>query len=397
MPQLFSRNIESVRSVISQFNEEKLIIDPSYQRRKVWLPPDKVRLIETILLDLVMPEVFFWPAETEPETGNSITHIVDGQQRITSIVEFINNGFPLANKHLLDENIKTRCGNKTFSELSDKDKIKIWDYEVSIVIINRDFDKNSIRQMFSRLNLTNYNLNAQEKLNSKDSAFGDAAEALSVLDFWKESRLFSPADVRRMQDIRYCCSIYILANEGIIDQTGDKKIIDYHTDYADVFDNDKVLYAKIENAMDIISGIRDKSTQSFISKKAQMYTLFCMSFDMKDNEILLSSEHIERFKAFVKAYSCFRNEYEFAFSKEQLRKANEEIKKYKLASSEGINKLANRMIRLETLWKICIDSNNDIIRLMEELEVLYREQAETNKITSDAFDSEDLVDINDIE
>jgi len=397
MPQLFSRNIESVRSVISQFNEERLIIDPSYQRRKVWLPPDKVRLIETILLDLVMPEVFFWPAETEPETGNSVTHIVDGQQRITSIVEFINNGFPLANKHLLDESIKTRCGNKTFSELNDKDKIKIWDYEVSIVIINRDFDKNSIRQMFSRLNLTNYSLNAQEKLNSKDSAFGDAAEALSVLDFWKESRLFSPADVRRMQDIRYCCSIYILANEGVIDQTGDKKINDYYTDYADVFDNDKALYAKIENAMDKINRIRDKSTQSFISKKAQMYTLFCMAFDMRDKELILLSEHIERFKIFVKAYNCFRNEYEIVFSNEQLRKTNEEIKKYKLASSEGINKLANRMIRLEILWKICIGNNNDVIRLMEELEVLYRKQAETNKITSDAFDSEDLVDINDTE
>ena len=396
MSQLFSRNIESVSSVIGQFNDGKLIIDPSYQRRKVWLPPDKVRLIETILLELVMPEVFFWPAETDPETGDSITHIVDGQQRITSIVEFINNEFALDDKHLLDEGIKTRCGNKMFSELSKIDKIRIWDYEVSIVIINRAFDKNSIKQMFERLNLTNYSLNAQEKLNSKDSAFGDAAEALSNLDFWKESRLFSPADVRRMQDVRYCCSIYILTNEGIVDQTGDKKINDYYTDYADVFDSDKVLYTKIESAMDIITKVRDKSTQGFISKKAQMYTLFCIALKMIDNGVILLPEHIERFKVFVKAYNCFRNEYEITFPDEHLRKTNEEIKKYKLASSEGINKLANRVIRLETLYKICIDNDDDIVNQMEQLEALYKKQAKINKAVSDAFDNEDLVDINDI-
>lgn len=343
-----------------------------------------------------MPEVFFWNAETDPETGDSITHIVDGQQRITSIVEFINNEFSLSEKHLLDESTKKRCGGKFFSELSDEDKVRLWDYKVSIVEIDRVFDKNSIKQLFFRLNLTNYSLNTQEKLNSQESVFGDVSEALSKADFWKECRVFSAADARRMQDVRYGCSIYILANEGIVDQTGDKKINDYYKDYAKDFDNDKVLYTKIENAMDIITMLRDKSTQGFISKKAQMYTLFCMAFKLIDKNISLSAEIIERFKVFVKVYNCFRNEYDIQFSDSDLRKTNEEIKKYKLASSEGINKGANRVIRLETLYKICIDSSDDIKKQMNELETLYKEQANANKAVSDAFDSEDLADINGI-
>lgn len=336
-------------------------------------------------------------AETDPETGNTITHIVDGQQRITSIIEFINNEFPLSEKHLLDESIKTRCGNKMFAELNDADKIRIWDYKVSTVVIDRTFDKNTIKQLFFRLNLTNYSLNAQEKLNSKDSVFGDKSEALSTLDFWKECKVFSATDACRMQDVRYCCSIYILAKEGIVDQTGDTKINDYYMDYAEEFDNDKVLYAKIENAMDIITTLRDKSTQSFISKKAQMYTLFSMSFKMIDNKIILLPEIIERFKVFVNAYNHFRNEYDISFSNEQLRKTNEEIKKYKLASSEGINKLANRVIRLETLYKICINAPENIIEQMNELDVLYKKQAEINKAASNTFNNEDLADINDTE
>lgn len=397
MPQLFLRNIETVRKVIGQFNDEQLIIDTSYQRRKVWLPPDKIRLIETIMLDLVMPEVFFWPAETDPETGNTVTHIVDGQQRLISIIEYINNEFSLTEKYLLDENIKKRCGNKTFAELNDDDKIRLWDYKVSTVVIDRTFDKNAIKQLFFRLNLTNYSLNAQEKLNSKDSVFGDKSEALSTLDFWKDCKVFSATDARRMQDVRYCCSIYILAKEGIVDQTGDTKINDYYVDYAEEFDNDKLLYAKIESAMDIINELRDKSTQSFISKKAQMYTLFSMAFKMIDKQIQFSSEIVERFKVFVNAYNHFRNEYDISFSNESLRKTNEEIKKYKLASSEGINKLANRVIRLETLCKICIGTPENIIEQMNELDVLYKEQVEINKAASNTFDIEDLADINDAE
>lgn len=397
MPQLFLRNIETVKKVIGQFENEQLIIDPTYQRRKVWLEPDKVRLIETILLDLVMPEVFFWPAETNPETGDSIIHIVDGQQRITSIIAFINNEFALTEKHLLDDNIKERCANKTFSELEDEDKIRIWEYKVSIVLIDRTFDKNAIKQLFFRLNLTNYSLNAQEKLNSKDSAFGDASEALSTLDFWKDCKVFSAADARRMQDVRYCCSIYILANEGIVDQTGDKKTNDYYVDYADEFDFDKTLYENIEKAMDIINQLRDKSTQSFVSKKAQMYTLFCLAFKMLDKDLSVTPELIERFKAFVKAYNCFRNEYSIPFSDEGLRKTNENIKKYKLASSEGINKIANRVIRFETLCKICLNDADDIIVQMNKLEELYKNQANLNKVASDAFDNEDLADINNME
>lgn len=41
------------------FSSGSLIVDESYQRRSVWGEKDKIRLIETILLKLVIPEVFF--------------------------------------------------------------------------------------------------------------------------------------------------------------------------------------------------------------------------------------------------------------------------------------------------------------------------------------------------
>ena len=397
MALLFHRNTETVKQVYDAFIAERLIVDTSYQRRKVWMPQDKVRLIETILLDLVMPEVFFWPADIIPDTGETLTHIVDGQQRIVSIVEYLSGSFTLLSKHLMDDRIKARCENKLFSELSDEDKSRIWLYNISIVNIDKSFGKDDIKQLFYRLNLTNYNLNLQEKLNSIESAFGDASEALANLDFWKECRVFSAADARRMQDIRYCCSIYILANEGIVDQTNSKKINDYYTDYAESFDLDTGLYTKIEAAIDIINALKDKATLSFISKKAQMYTLFSFAFKMIDNGVPFSDDVFRRFKLFVQAYNRFRNEYDITFSDERLRKTNEDIKKYKLASSEGINKIGNRVIRLETLFKICISGGEQIEAQLKELEKIYLDQVNSGEITFEALDTEDITDINDNE
>ena len=57
--ELFDRNKRTVQEIFDGFDQEKLIVDPSYQRRQVWLVQDKVRLIETILMGLIIPEVFF--------------------------------------------------------------------------------------------------------------------------------------------------------------------------------------------------------------------------------------------------------------------------------------------------------------------------------------------------
>jgi hypothetical protein len=393
---LFHRNTKTVKEIYDDYLKGNLTIDRSYQRRKVWMEQDKVRLIETMLMDLIIPEVFFWPAALDTETGETVTHIVDGQQRITSIVEFLSGDSPeffrLTSKHLLNEKIMKLCGNLSFEELNVDFKRRLWSYNISIVNIDPAFTKQDITQMFYRLNLTNYSLNLQEKRNSKQSQFGEMAEALSTLDFWEISRVFSSADARRMKDIEYCCSIYVLAAEGIVDQTNGKKISDYYDDYADSFDDDRMLTQKIESAMDIIVKLRDKNTLSFIAKKAQMYTMFCFAFKLIDSKIDLTSEIFERFKLFITAYNLFRNEYDINFSNDNLRNIHEGLRKYKLASQEGLNKIGNRMIRFQTLYDYCVQYSSNIKESFSELAQLYQAQKNPG-LKYEPFDPEDIIDV----
>jgi hypothetical protein len=391
MAQRFNGYPKTVKEIHDDFTKGKLIVDASYQRRKVWLEQDNVRLIETILLDLVIPEVFFWPASIDSDTGDMVTHIVDGQQRVAAVVAFIKDEFRLTTKHLIEQVLKERCANKLFSELSKPDKEKIWTYKLSIVEIDSTLKKADIVRMFKRLNLTNYSLNSSEKRHAKGGKFNDAAIKLADYDFWEHFKVFSASDSRRMKDIEYCCSIFILANEGIIDQTTDEKIVHYYDDYANEFDKDKKLLTKINSAISIIEKLEDKMTLQFLSKKAQMYTIFCFVFRLIDIEIPYSEEIFEIFKLFVITYNLFRNEYEFSFNDKETAKLHENIKKYKLASSEGINKLKNRMIRYEVMYKICIENTSTIrdhlCKLVEKYETKNRKKdTERENPDNDDFD-----------
>lgn len=385
------RNTKTVQEIHRDFQAGQLIVDSSYQRRKVWNNQDKVRLIETILLELVIPEVFFWTTDRDPDTGDAYTHIVDGQQRINAIIDFIIGEIELNEKYLMDDEIKELCGGKKFQELETSYKNKIWEYPMSIVEIDPKCTKLEIKELFYRLNLTNYTLNQQEKRNSKDSVFGDKAEALSTNFFWKSAKLFSSTDAKRMRDVEYCCSIYILANEGIVDQTNNKKINEYYDDYKDSFDSDGKLENKILNAMSKIEDILDKMTISFISKKAQMYTLFCVVFKMLDENKNFSQFFI-KIKTFILAYSKFRNEFSLKYDNDLERNLFENIKKYKLASSEGINKVRNRTIRFEILYKVCNEYDEKSFLTMIEITKDMDKLLEERKGQKDLLELDDLVD-----
>src|SRR6185369_16479273 len=57
---------------------------PSYQREDTWEPERKSRFIESLLMGLPIPFLFFWES---PATGK--LEIVDGSQRLRTIQQFV--------------------------------------------------------------------------------------------------------------------------------------------------------------------------------------------------------------------------------------------------------------------------------------------------------------------
>ena len=350
----FTRNTMKITAIYNGFKDGTLVVDRTYQRKTVWGVKDNIRLIETILLKLIIPEIFLWDFDTDPNNGATITHIVDGQQRINAIFDFIAGKYKLQKKYLTDNEIIDEYGDKYFEDLDDNTKKSIWSYEMSIIYLDKDFSIEEVRKMFYRLNLTDYNLNEQEKRNSLNSKFGTISEELANEEFWSDYKVFSPRDVRRMQDIEYCSSILILAREGIIDQTKNERLDQVYKEFCEDYKDAESDVQKVHRAMELIKKITNGETNGFVNKKIQMYTLFSVMFDFVENNIDVSESVIQMFLTFEQCYTIFKNEYDLQGETEEERKVLEYLKKYKLASSEGVNKLSNRVIRFEVLKKILL-------------------------------------------
>ena len=131
---------------------------------------------------------------------------------------------------------------------------------------------------------------------------------------------------------------------------------------------------KVHEAMKLIEKLTKREINGFVNKKIQMYTMFSVMFDFVENSIDVSESVIQMFSAFENCYTIFKNEYDLQGETEAERKILEYLKKYKLASSEGVNKLSNRMIRFEVLKKVLLQFDSiqakdfELIRQrMEEL------------------------------
>ncbi|MDR4250962.1 DUF262 domain-containing protein [Bacillus pumilus] len=357
---MISKNfhIVKVKDLYDKFTAGVLVVDESYQRRKVWNETDKIRLIETILIGYIVPSLYLWDAETNPTTGQTITHIVDGQQRVNAIVEFIEGEFSLLKSSLTQPDITGSYANKKFDELTKEEKVNIWSYNIPVVQLSEVDNVETIKSIFYRLNLTDYNLRAQEKRHSTSNGlFAELAIELSENEFWSNNNLFNAGDIKRMKDIEFCASLILLARDGIINQTTQRPLNNAYDDYKDVYkerDTDKI---RILSWIDSLDKFINDKTIGFIQKKSQLYTMFTVIDHFERNEIEISDNIISNFTEFVKMYLDYRNEEV---------DNNDTIKiilnTYKLAVSEGINKLQNRMIRFNIMKKVLLQgiSNIDI-------------------------------------
>lgn len=347
----YTDNRKSIRDITAMFSDGSLIVDESYQRRSVWSEKDKVRLIETILLNLIIPVLFFWKAETDPETGASITHIVDGQQRVKAVNSFINNEFKLKQQFLLDTTAKEKYSNKYFKDLSVEDKKSFWNYQLMVIDIDPKATRTDIITMFNRLNLTDYSLNDQEKRNSMSGEFASLARELSDAPIWEERHLFTTTDVKRMKDVEFCASLILLYRKGIIDQTDQSALNQAYEELQSGYTDAETDKAAVVKAIEIIPSffVSDDVTK-FLKKKTQLYTLFSVIFFMQRTGMSLTEEHLDHLKQFVHLYSVFNNDMDLTGQiTDSEKNLFDWLKKYKLASSEGLNKHTNRMIRYNVM------------------------------------------------
>jgi hypothetical protein len=145
-----------LKGYLEQWNKQQLFI-PEFQRGYVWDQTRASKLIESFLLGLPVPPTFLY----KPADAKSFW-IIDGQQRIRSLVDF-QKGFFGEIKFRL-KGVDTRWNGKTFEDLSEEDKFNLETTVLRSIVIQQTHpaDHSSIYQIFERLNTGGVRLNPME-------------------------------------------------------------------------------------------------------------------------------------------------------------------------------------------------------------------------------------------
>lgn len=140
----------SINTLKEQWDDETLLI-PDFQREYVWDNAKASRLIESLLLNIPIPVLFF------AETPEAKYQIVDGHQRVYTIVRYLENQFALSGLRIQDEFKGLR-----FHQLPEREQRFLRTRVMRAIIIGADSSHAMKFEVFERLNTGGLALNAQE-------------------------------------------------------------------------------------------------------------------------------------------------------------------------------------------------------------------------------------------
>lgn len=128
--------------ILAKKMKDKEYVVPAYQREYTWEELRKCRFIESVLIGLPVPFIFFWE---DPETGK--LEIVDGSQRLRTLEEFVNNDLILGE---LDK-IPSADGMR-FSDFSEARRRKFLNRSIRGIVLSENADAEARFDLFERIN-----------------------------------------------------------------------------------------------------------------------------------------------------------------------------------------------------------------------------------------------------
>ncbi len=274
--QLFHTRNYSIRDFEEWDERGELTLQPKFQRREVWSEKARSYLIDTIIRGKPIPKVYMRQS-VNAKTRRTRREIVDGQQRLHTVLSFLKDGFRLSKSH------NKPLGGRTFSGLDDDTKGDILKYEF-VVDLLQDMPDNEVYDVFARINTYSEKLKAQELRNSK--WFGDFKSCVYALakeftTFFIDNKIFSEKSVLRMAEAEYISDLLIAMEKGIT--AGDKLNIDRaYGDYDDEFPSRDQHEQRFRETVDATAAIFKKNlAQSEFKAIRLFYPLFCAVYHMK--------------------------------------------------------------------------------------------------------------------
>jgi hypothetical protein len=273
---------QSIAWFQDHYKAGRLDLRPPFQRKPVWTDKQRGFLIESVLMDIPVPEVYV--QVTQADDGTEQYGVVDGQQRLRTILQFVGierdadrEGNDNFNQFAL---VKLSDGSpykdKTFADIVDEPRKKFYQYEICVRFLYTD-NTREVEDVFKRLNKYTLPLKPQELRNATyHGPFAKLSEQLADDEYWAVNRIVSPAAIRRMADIEMMSDLLIGLIHG--PQGGSAKIIDdyyeQYEQYEEEIPEQNRIKRRFAKVLETIKRLFPEIEDSRWGNRADFYTLF---------------------------------------------------------------------------------------------------------------------------
>jgi len=276
MQQRFETVNISVKELVSWNAKGELVLQPKFQRRDVWSAKARSYLIDTILRGKPIPKLYMRVTSNQ-KTKRVSREIVDGQQRLKSVLLFLDDGFKISRTHNED------YGGKYFSGMDEEIRDDVLNYQFSLDDLGEMRDE-EVHDIFARLNTYSTTLNNQELRHAKyfgefrACAYGLAYE---FMPFWQKNKIFNDKQILRMHEAEFVSELLLAMLEGV--SAGDKRVIDNaYKKYDDAIPHRSNLEKRFTETIDLLGGVlSDTLSKSNFRERRLLYPLFCVAYHMQ--------------------------------------------------------------------------------------------------------------------
>ncbi|HEV2622590.1 MAG TPA: DUF262 domain-containing protein [Frateuria sp.] len=262
-----TRSSYTVSDFVDWSHAASLIISPKFQRRGVWKTPAKSYLIDTIIKGYPVPPIYIRVGQSL-DKKKTIREVVDGQQRITSVLDYVRGRFALSKSVVPD------YAGQRFDDLPGdvQDRIRNYSFICEVFLGISD---DQVLEIFRRVNTYSVALNNQELRNGRwFGEFKETAYALAskYLTFWRNNKIFSEQKIARMAEVELTSELLIVLIDGVQDK---KKSIDsYYERFDETFPDREKIVKRFERVIAEIGENCPSLSDTAFSRPPLFYSLF---------------------------------------------------------------------------------------------------------------------------
>jgi hypothetical protein len=277
-------------TIRDMFSEGDIIPQPDYQRDYVMDDRRASKLVESLIMGIPIPTVYLC------EENDGTYSVIDGQQRMTSFVRFLNNDFSLKGLEEL-----TELNGKKFKDLDKTYQRTIKSSSLNSIILTKESQELKY-EIFARLNQGSLRLKPQELRNciyrgSFNNMLEEIAESNKLLPI-----LFLEENKRKNYQ-EYILRFYALRNYLEYSTSMTKTMNDYmskhQNDEEKEIENAKKLFNKTIDIVKQVFGdtafcVYDRSKKDFVRKfSGPVYDSIIIACSYFDNhDLMVNSDEI---------------------------------------------------------------------------------------------------------